>query len=58
MGHYRQERIKQILEGNGLQKLFVSGSDYDSIQDGKYFYLFQNDDEEWELKIKDLVRKF
>ncbi len=51
--YQRKENKREImimdLEGNYLESVSVPSSDYSKIKNGRYYYLIQNQDEEWEL---------
>lgn len=50
----KQEMMILDLEGNPLNSVFVPGADHYQVHKGKYYYLFRNEDEEWELHVLEI----
>ena len=44
-----QEIVMLDLKGNHLKNVFVPRADHSKIMNGKYYFLHQNEDEEWEV---------
>ena len=49
-----QEIVVLDLKGSHLNTVFVPRSEVSRIKNGRYYYLFQNEDEEWQLHILEI----
>lgn len=49
-----QEIVILDLKGNHLKNVFIPRADHSQIMNGRYYFLQQNEDEEWELHVVEI----